>query len=184
MTARWSKGQRAVVADIVKRVVPMRMVCEMYGLDASGHGHALCPFHKEKTGSFKLYEDGFKCFGCGAHGDQIDYVRRLFGVTFDKAVCILNDDFSLSLPIDKPSDQAARDHWREARRGREERREARRDALLRYGQAFDRWMLYDRLMGTRTPYSVMWNWAAGRIDRAAFELEEADGRLKEARRHG
>ena len=28
----------------------------------------LCPFHKEDTPSCVLYADGFKCFGCGAHG--------------------------------------------------------------------------------------------------------------------
>jgi hypothetical protein len=33
-------------------------------------GH--CLFHEEKTASLKVFNDGFKCFGCGAHGSNID----------------------------------------------------------------------------------------------------------------
>ena len=32
----------------------------------------LCIFHLEKTPSLKLYKNGFKCFGCGAKGSNID----------------------------------------------------------------------------------------------------------------
>lgn len=37
----------------------------------------LCPFHSEKTGSFVVYpENGsFYCFGCGAGGDVVTFVR-------------------------------------------------------------------------------------------------------------
>ncbi|MGH7211252.1 MAG: CHC2 zinc finger domain-containing protein, partial [Acetobacteraceae bacterium] len=34
-------------------------------------GKACCPFHNEKTPSYYIYEDGYHCFGCGAHGDAI-----------------------------------------------------------------------------------------------------------------
>lgn len=34
---------------------------------------ALCPFHKEKTPSFKWGQDFFICFGCGEKGDLIDF---------------------------------------------------------------------------------------------------------------
>ncbi len=39
-----------------------------------------CPFHGEKTPSFYVYDDGFHCFGCGAHGDAIGFVMRAQGV--------------------------------------------------------------------------------------------------------
>lgn len=47
-----------------------------------------CPFHSEKTPSFSVNEDkGFAhCFGCGWHGDAIDWVRERFGMSFTEAV--------------------------------------------------------------------------------------------------
>lgn len=47
-----------------------------------------CPFHSEKTPSFSVNEDkGFAhCFGCGWHGDAIDWVRERTGMSFTEAV--------------------------------------------------------------------------------------------------
>jgi CHC2-type zinc finger protein/Toprim domain-containing protein len=47
---------------------------------------ALCPFHGEKTPSFHVYPDHFHCFGCGAHGDVIDWLIRARRMTFAEAV--------------------------------------------------------------------------------------------------
>lgn len=48
---------------------------------------ALCPFHGEKTPSFTVTpEKGFfKCFGCGAQGDVIDFTRRMHNVDLRRA---------------------------------------------------------------------------------------------------
>ncbi len=48
----------------------------------------LCPFHEEKTPSFKVHrsEKYFKCFGCQAGGDVIDFARRIEGVGFHIAL--------------------------------------------------------------------------------------------------
>lgn len=35
-----------------------------------------CPFHADKTPSFKVYEEDYHCFGCGAHGDVVDFVME------------------------------------------------------------------------------------------------------------
>lgn len=54
-------------------------------LDRDGNEFkACCPFHGEKTPSFSIYPDqrkGWKChcFGCGFHGDSIDFVRERYG---------------------------------------------------------------------------------------------------------
>jgi DNA primase len=47
-----------------------------------------CPFHKEKTASFHVVPDkGFyHCFGCGQHGNAIDFVMAIEGVEFAQAV--------------------------------------------------------------------------------------------------
>lgn len=51
----------------------------------------LCPFHSEKSGSFTIFDGGerFHCFGCGASGDVIDFVRQLHGLSFREAVAMI-----------------------------------------------------------------------------------------------
>jgi DNA primase len=48
----------------------------------------LCPFHKEKTGSFHVNPDRgfFHCFGCKEQGSAIDFVMKQDGATFPEAV--------------------------------------------------------------------------------------------------
>lgn len=60
-----------------------------------------CPFHTEKTPSFYVYEDGFHCFGCGAHGDAISFVMQTEGASFPEAVERLAGEAGLDVP--KPS---------------------------------------------------------------------------------
>ena len=36
----------------------------------------LCPFHAETTPSFVVFGDHYHCFGCGAHGDEAEWLRR------------------------------------------------------------------------------------------------------------
>jgi hypothetical protein len=49
---------------------------------------ACCPFHSERSPSFKVNASKgiFQCFGCGEHGDAIDFVMRHEGVKFREAV--------------------------------------------------------------------------------------------------
>ena len=58
-------------------------------LTRKGRDHfGLCPFHNEKTPSFTVNEDKgfFHCFGCGAHGDVIDWAQRFYSLEFWDAV--------------------------------------------------------------------------------------------------
>src|SRR4051794_14607415 len=57
-----------------------------------------CPFHAEKTPSFHVYADHFHCFGCGAHGDALSFMRRSEGVSFTEAVERLAGKAGLGLP--------------------------------------------------------------------------------------
>jgi DNA primase len=60
---------------------------------------ACCPFHNEKTPSFKvnLAKGIYKCFGCGKGGNAIEFIKEHEGVDFKQAVVIgakkLNIDF-------------------------------------------------------------------------------------------
>ena len=55
---------------------------------------ALCPFHDEHSPSLKLSR-GFHCFGCGAQGDVITFVSRLFGIPPGEAAQKLSADFGI-----------------------------------------------------------------------------------------
>jgi DNA primase len=64
-----------------------------------------CPFHNENTPSFYVYDDGYHCFGCGAHGDAIGFVMQTQGASFMEAVQSLSAEAGLDVP--KPSPEAA-----------------------------------------------------------------------------
>lgn len=70
----------------------------------------LCPFHNEKTPSFTVNEEkGFyHCFGCGANGDLIEFIKQTEGVAFPEAVERLASIAGLQMPVERPEDQARR----------------------------------------------------------------------------
>ena len=51
-------------------------------------GFAICPFHNERTPSFHVHSrwNRFYCFGCGAKGDVIEFIRKQNGFGFKEAV--------------------------------------------------------------------------------------------------
>lgn len=52
----------------------------------------LCPFHNEKTASFFIYPDNsYYCFGCGVHGNAIDFVLKKLTLPFKEACKVLED---------------------------------------------------------------------------------------------
>ncbi len=52
-----------------------------------GRFNGLCPFHDERTPSLFIFPDNhFYCYGCGEHGDAIDFVMKLKGYEFAEAV--------------------------------------------------------------------------------------------------
>ncbi len=69
------------------------------------HWKGCCPFHNEKTPSFYVYEDGFHCFGCGAHGDAVSFVMQTQGATFPEAVQALAGEAGMEVP--RPTPEAA-----------------------------------------------------------------------------
>lgn len=48
----------------------------------------LCPFHKEKSGSFKVNDKKriYHCFGCSAHGDVFDFLEKIGGLSRKDAI--------------------------------------------------------------------------------------------------
>ena len=65
----------------IKDRVDLGDLVRFYGLEVDLGGFACCPFHNERHPSFKVYEDHYHCFGCGEHGDHIDFVQKLYGLS-------------------------------------------------------------------------------------------------------
>ena len=92
------------IFDEVKELVDVPTAARCYGVEVHRGNIALCPFHRERNPSCKLYADHYYCFGCQAHGDVIKLVQELFSLSAIEAVKQLNSDFALGLDVDKPPD--------------------------------------------------------------------------------
>jgi len=78
-----------------------RIVGEYIKLRKSGaNWSALCPFHKEKSGSFYLYPgtQSYYCFGCHEHGDVFTFVMKMENVSFPEAVKAVATKMNIPLP--------------------------------------------------------------------------------------
>ena len=89
----------------IKMGVSVKETAEYYGLEVNRGNMVCCPFHNDRTPSMKLNEDYFYCFGCGATGDVIDLVAKLFNLSSYDAAKKLAYDFGID--PDKPPAAAA-----------------------------------------------------------------------------
>lgn len=60
----------------------------------------VCQFHFEKTPSMRtsINKNFFNCFGCGTHGNQIDYLMEYENITYEQAVYLLAEIYLIELP--------------------------------------------------------------------------------------
>lgn len=117
MTAAPFEAARSVpIAEVIGRYVPLRRSGANYS--------ARCPFHDDSTPSLVVYNDSdrFHCFGCGVHGDAVEFVSRMEGCDpLSAAEAVLGcSHFSPQAPVPKVSKRTsstiefARDIWRKA----------------------------------------------------------------------
>ncbi len=62
--------------------------------------NGLCPFHNEKTPSFTVYSDtgSFYCFGCGAGGDAVTFIKKIENLDYVEALKKLADRSGITIP--------------------------------------------------------------------------------------
>jgi len=80
-----------VDTQAVRQAYPLTALAATYGVALAGRAPLLmgrCPLHDDHTPSFLVDErdQHYHCFGCGAHGDVIDLVRRVERLDFRRAV--------------------------------------------------------------------------------------------------
>lgn len=139
------------IFDDIKELVDVPTAARTYGVEVHRGNMALCPFHRERHPSCKLYEDHYYCFGCQAHGDVIKLVQELFGLRAIEAVKQLNSDFALGLDVDKSPDMEKVNRRRREiaeRKAEKARVEHMYDVLLRYFTSLDK---YKMLYAPKTP---------------------------------
>ncbi|WP_353572633.1 DNA primase [Candidatus Albibeggiatoa sp. nov. BB20] len=86
--------QHAELIDIIDKQVPLKK--------AGANYKGLCPFHNEKTPSFTVYpqQQTYHCYGCGAHGNAITFLREHNHLDFNDAVEELAGNCGLEVEYD------------------------------------------------------------------------------------
>lgn len=144
--------RRNDIEDVVQSYVQLRR----RGRTCTG----LCPFHTEKTPSFVVYPEtqSFYCFGCGAGGDVITFIKKISNLEYVEAVKLLASRVGMPMPneedkagemrrkvlainrdaaryfydqLNKPTPEAAlaREYWRK-------RRSLSDDTIRRFGLGY------------------------------------------------
>lgn len=152
----------------IKSTYTMRDVLDMYGLKPNRSGFICCPFHGEKTASFKVYERGFHCYGCHEHGDVIDFVAKMDRISFNEAFRKLGGT---------REEPTRTERLRRKRRRSEQRRgEAFKAALSeKYRDTCDDLQMMRRIQAASEPFSELWTYATNKaivLDYTADYLSE------------
>ncbi len=87
-----------VKQQILSRLSLATLIGEKVALQRRGNiATGCCPFHEENTPSFYVYDDHYHCYGCGAHGDAISFVRKIQGLGFRDSLRWLADKAGVSI---------------------------------------------------------------------------------------
>lgn len=97
------------IVDIVSQYVVLKRTGRNY--------MGLCPFHKEKSGSFCVSPDKqiFHCFGCGIGGNVFHFISKIENLNFKESVEMLANRAGMELPV---SSNSAEDDKRERLKSR------------------------------------------------------------------
>ncbi len=86
---------RCNIEDVISSYVTLKR--------AGSNLQGLCPFHSERTPSFTVFTStaNFYCFGCGAGGDVINFIRRAENLDYPSAVEFLAKRAGISITRSK-----------------------------------------------------------------------------------
>jgi DNA primase len=77
--------------NLLERVkaIDLRMVMEDLGYKTVQNRRMKCPFHEDDSPSLVIYpppQNEFHCFGCGKHGDVLNFYAEVNGISFKVAL--------------------------------------------------------------------------------------------------
>ena len=88
------------ITTIINSANIVSIIGEYYPLKKAGKNFKiLCPFHKEKTPSFVISPDKqiYHCFGCGAGGNVLSFIRQHENLGFIDAVKLLAKKLGINI---------------------------------------------------------------------------------------
>ncbi|WP_263064497.1 DNA primase [Dickeya dadantii] len=94
---------RVFINDLLARTDIVDLIDARVKLKKQGKNyHACCPFHHEKTPSFTVNGDKqfYHCFGCGAHGNAIDFLMNYDRLEFVESIEELAAMHGLEVPYE------------------------------------------------------------------------------------
>lgn len=93
---------REIIERIRSSMEPLSIASVYISLKPQGKRFVgLCPFHKEKTPSFYMNEDGmYHCFGCGKGGDFIKFIMEMEKLNFTDALHFLAEKLGIKIEHD------------------------------------------------------------------------------------
>tara|TARA_R110002110_G_scaffold415839_1_gene657396 strand:+ start:24889 stop:26700 length:1812 start_codon:yes stop_codon:yes gene_type:complete len=89
------------IRSLLEKTDLVHLIQQSVPLKKAGANYvACCPFHSEKSPSFTVspVKQFFHCFGCGANGDAISFIRKHQGLDFIEAIELLAGAAGLPLP--------------------------------------------------------------------------------------
>ena len=95
-------------AGIIKSSVPMPEVAERYTGQRIVRNRIRCPIHHGSDLNMRIYPKSYYCWVCHAHGDVIQFVMSVLGLSFQDAMERINSDYTLGLPIGQEQTEADR----------------------------------------------------------------------------
>ena len=144
----------------IKDRLTMREVLLHYGYEPNRAKFICCPFHNEKTPSMKVYEKSYHCFGCGANGDVISFVKQLFDLSFSETLKKIDNDFCLNLYGEHSFEDLRKSHYRQKQiQAEQERKEIeKQQADAEYWAVFDEWKRLDDNKRNYAPKTTEEEW--------------------------
>lgn len=89
------------IKDLLSRSDIVHIISTKIQLKKKGKNYyAFCPFHEEKTPSFSVSQEKqfFYCFGCGIHGNVIDFLINYENLNFIETIEELSNQIGLKIP--------------------------------------------------------------------------------------
>lgn len=85
----------------------MQVVVEAHNIPLRKMGNKLvgkCCFHSDDTPSFVVYERHAHCYGCGWHGDGVDFVAKIKNISLSDAISFVREHYQETTSDAWPTD--------------------------------------------------------------------------------